>query len=296
MKNIGRNDPCPCGSGKKYKKCCGRVPESKTDYQKAIESVDLVKRIAYLGSIGRQRKEFCENYIVKKQAILHQIETLADSGAFNMGKSISCHEGCYFCCAEPIKASLHECESIVHFLYQNDAVLRHFIEAYPRWREIFSKHKGLLEELDRLQVRAIDADLSESAMRDVGRVGEVYTQLLNYCPFLVDKACSIYSVRPLVCASVYATTPSEWCDPTIKHPIEELWVDSPTEYFPLESTIYGKPYEAHYITYMPWFVFSTLTAGLQFISANVPGLENLWAEFLRDSEVADFGRQLRQPS
>jgi len=20
----GRNDPCPCGSGKKYKKCCGR--------------------------------------------------------------------------------------------------------------------------------------------------------------------------------------------------------------------------------------------------------------------------------
>ena len=23
-KKIGRNDLCPCGSGKKYKKCCGR--------------------------------------------------------------------------------------------------------------------------------------------------------------------------------------------------------------------------------------------------------------------------------
>ena len=23
-RKIGRNDPCPCGSGKKYKKCCGR--------------------------------------------------------------------------------------------------------------------------------------------------------------------------------------------------------------------------------------------------------------------------------
>jgi len=22
---VGRNDPCPCGSGKKYKKCCGRL-------------------------------------------------------------------------------------------------------------------------------------------------------------------------------------------------------------------------------------------------------------------------------
>ena len=23
-RKIGRNDPCPCGSGKKYKKCCGK--------------------------------------------------------------------------------------------------------------------------------------------------------------------------------------------------------------------------------------------------------------------------------
>jgi len=23
-KTAGRNDPCPCGSGKKYKKCCGK--------------------------------------------------------------------------------------------------------------------------------------------------------------------------------------------------------------------------------------------------------------------------------
>jgi preprotein translocase subunit SecA len=23
-RKVGRNDPCPCGSGKKYKKCCGK--------------------------------------------------------------------------------------------------------------------------------------------------------------------------------------------------------------------------------------------------------------------------------
>ena len=22
---VGRNQPCPCGSGKKYKRCCGRA-------------------------------------------------------------------------------------------------------------------------------------------------------------------------------------------------------------------------------------------------------------------------------
>ena len=24
-KKIGRNEPCPCGSGKKYKHCCGKL-------------------------------------------------------------------------------------------------------------------------------------------------------------------------------------------------------------------------------------------------------------------------------
>jgi uncharacterized protein len=24
-RGIGRNDPCPCGSGRKYKKCCGQI-------------------------------------------------------------------------------------------------------------------------------------------------------------------------------------------------------------------------------------------------------------------------------
>ena len=28
-KKPGRNDPCPCGSGKKYKKCCGMHDEER---------------------------------------------------------------------------------------------------------------------------------------------------------------------------------------------------------------------------------------------------------------------------
>lgn len=30
MSKIGRNDPCPCGSGKKFKKCCIDKPEYRT--------------------------------------------------------------------------------------------------------------------------------------------------------------------------------------------------------------------------------------------------------------------------
>ena len=27
---VGRNSPCPCGSGKKYKRCCALKPQNKT--------------------------------------------------------------------------------------------------------------------------------------------------------------------------------------------------------------------------------------------------------------------------
>lgn len=37
---IGRNDPCPCGSGKKYKKCCleqDRINDLAFDTQRFIK-------------------------------------------------------------------------------------------------------------------------------------------------------------------------------------------------------------------------------------------------------------------
>ena len=35
--NVGRNDPCPCGSGKKYKKCCiSKVAEIDEDNLKEL--------------------------------------------------------------------------------------------------------------------------------------------------------------------------------------------------------------------------------------------------------------------
>ena len=39
MDNTGRNDPCPCGSGKKYKKCCLPMHEAE-ERQRAAEQQD----------------------------------------------------------------------------------------------------------------------------------------------------------------------------------------------------------------------------------------------------------------
>ncbi len=40
MNTIGRNDPCPCGSGKKYKKCCGA-----TDSGSRVSGYDRIRRL-----------------------------------------------------------------------------------------------------------------------------------------------------------------------------------------------------------------------------------------------------------
>lgn len=40
MKKCGRNDPCPCGSGKKYKKCCG---QKKSLAQRSISQLTAQK-------------------------------------------------------------------------------------------------------------------------------------------------------------------------------------------------------------------------------------------------------------
>lgn len=57
MKKTGRNDPCPCGSGKKFKKCCeskmlgGRFMATKVD----TESSSQIKKAVNMTSLFKAR-------------------------------------------------------------------------------------------------------------------------------------------------------------------------------------------------------------------------------------------------
>ena len=44
MEKVGRNDPCPCGSGKKFKKCCADKMNNRFMAHK-IEGSSLTSRI-----------------------------------------------------------------------------------------------------------------------------------------------------------------------------------------------------------------------------------------------------------
>ncbi len=46
MKKTGRNDPCVCGSGKKFKKCCERKMIGKKFMASKIETPKTISNIA----------------------------------------------------------------------------------------------------------------------------------------------------------------------------------------------------------------------------------------------------------
>ncbi len=48
-REVGRNDPCPCGSGKKFKKCCGNPKLSARNIQVVQEGeISLAEKISAL--------------------------------------------------------------------------------------------------------------------------------------------------------------------------------------------------------------------------------------------------------
>ncbi|HJO04080.1 MAG TPA: SEC-C metal-binding domain-containing protein [Acidobacteriota bacterium] len=50
MANVGRNDPCPCGSGEKYKRCCeGKVTQSQKLWRGLAALIALLVILVTIG-------------------------------------------------------------------------------------------------------------------------------------------------------------------------------------------------------------------------------------------------------
>lgn len=61
-KKIGRNDPCPCGSGKKYKACCWKKDQPKSFPDLKQRSLNVMKtgladKIGKIGSFQNASKK-----------------------------------------------------------------------------------------------------------------------------------------------------------------------------------------------------------------------------------------------
>lgn len=66
---IGRNEPCPCGSGKKFKKCCLNKSQDQRFAETMSKSMHNIKNEARIKRCLHPKQEECDGKIVKAHAI-----------------------------------------------------------------------------------------------------------------------------------------------------------------------------------------------------------------------------------
>jgi len=74
IRKVGRNDPCPCGSGKKYKKCCMRKEEAAAEKKTAQSAAEKRAFNLYEGFVARKYKRelraFLEKWMERFEEVL----------------------------------------------------------------------------------------------------------------------------------------------------------------------------------------------------------------------------------
>ena len=274
---VERNAPCPCGSGKKYKKCCGAPRPA------GLDAAARQRAIAYRGAIGRRRGAWCADYLAFKRENIAEVEKIIAEDVAAAGRAITCHKGCQTCGCAYVVASLQECEGIVYWLYQHEEALRHFLGSYDAWRRQIAEHQELFNRVFALQDRAVSRPNTEEERIEVLVALSDFMKCGVMCPFLKDGACSIYEVRPFVCSGVVAATPPEWC--VSSHPRhQEVVLYKADAHFEND-----KPYFLalkNDVSYgcVPFMVYTILQGGWDTL-ATVPGMESVAAEVYRDPEV-----------
>ncbi len=260
-----RNAPCPCGSGKKYKKCCAAAVGPKH-----LDAVALNRAAAYEGEIGRARRAFCRRYAAAKQQHIGELERRFREDFPPQGLTLSCRKGCSACCALFVVASLQECECIVHFLYQHEDILQRFLSAFDGWRDGVLKIERCFHVLNSTYHK-IAAGLAGAEEKSLFERGcESYARARLSCPFLYQGACSIYPVRPYVCAGAGAVTPGEWCEVTHPQHHEAKYIKVPAITGP-DMPYFLKHDGQEILSSMPFMVYRILTEGFD-VLAEIPGL------------------------
>jgi Fe-S-cluster containining protein len=281
----GRNDLCPCGSGKKYKRCHGASGEVLPP-QSAADNYTVNREIAYAGRIGREREKFCTDYSKKKNAVVARLQADITGQITASGQAISCRKGCGRCCAQYVEAKIQEIETIVHYLYHKEPVLKHFLAAYPQWRERIKQYGDLFMDCGHFwEAEAANPEEEAENMQAMYTARKAFFHQDIPCPFLMNQSCSIYPVRPFVCSGYYVTSDPEFCKPLSPEApvVNKVFLKEALD----DLKFFYKNLPQVAISYMPIAVYEMLFNGPEYYNAvRLPGFENYAREFRQDPEVS----------
>ena len=202
-----------------------------------------------------------------------EIESALQQEVASTGVKISCSRGCAYCCNQFVVASLQECEGITYYLYQHDKVLDHFIRAFGDWRGNILKIENSFRKINELGEKINLGQATDEDRRLFDEESRVYARQNNPCPFLVEGACSIYEVRPYICANYFSVSPPDWCQPS--HPSARQAIHMKIglklgKYIPY----FALPEGNRIVSSMPFLVYRILGGGYEALSS-ITGIESL---------------------
>jgi Fe-S-cluster containining protein len=255
---------------------------------KKIDSLKLNKEIAYKGSIGRKRNDFCINYIKKKGEIISKLQADQIQTAAKNGEKITCQKGCSYCCLLFMQASIQECEAIVYYLYHNKTALNTFLGNYKDWREGLRKNGDIFKRCAQLWIDkntpGAGVEAQQAFIEEAGR----YQRQNIACPFLHNNLCVIYEVRPFTCAGTVAVTPPDWCNPSNENNPKLYQTRTPAV---IDKSFYYKEIKGVVLAFMPLVVYGILEDGYRMLSI-MTGLEDLEEVALKEPEVRQIIERL----
>ena len=213
---TNRNVLCPCGSGKKYKKCCGNVPVVKpavTYVNEAHEWMDsnilngrkpdlygfliLVEHEIPADEIWNQLRFWTEQYLDSKVNRTRKFHELIDV-KINYEAGVDeregyppcfCHKGCSNCCYQPAACTDEEAQLIYNYCTDNKINID-------------------FEKLER-QLRYIEVDSDNNFYGKTTWDDQPAHD--QSCVFLDKGICTIWEVRPFVCRVHLAEKTNEYC-------------------------------------------------------------------------------------
>jgi Fe-S-cluster containining protein len=244
----------------------------------------LNREIAYKGEIGKKREAFCIDYNRKKKELLDEFYSNQVEVTFNNKETISCREGCSYCCLAYMQSSVQECEAIVYYLYQHENTLSTFLKHYPKWRKKIREKGDIYRYCGEAWQKANLLPNDEKAQLALNKSERQYQEQNIPCPFLVNDSCIIYEVRPFTCAALIATTPGEWCSIKSTNKAKTYVTRNPIIF---DTSFYYNQINKTVLVFMPLFVYSILKYGYRMLSS-IPGLEDLEKTALEDAEIKDI--------
>jgi hypothetical protein len=260
-----------------------------SDGTKRVSPLLINKEIAYKGDIGQKREAFCIAYLEKKKEIINDFYSDQIKIVSSNGETISCQNGCSYCCTTYMQASVQECEAIVYYLYHHETVLSTFLKNYRVWRAKLKQNRDIFNECGRLWQNNTNPLADEKARRALQESSQRYQMQNIFCPFLFNNSCLIYEARPYSCAALIATTPAKWCHPSGVNRAKTYIRRNPLMF---DTSFYYNQLSEIIMAFMPLFVYGILKDGYKLLSS-ISGLEDLEKTAMEDPQVRDSVERLQ---